>query len=185
MSRVGRFDRMRRLLALAGLALLAACGEQAPTAPIRASTGDAADLLFLSNPKLLECETAEEATQSLLIGSEGGTISIGGTSVVFPAGALLDGTLVTLKIPASRYVEVEITTSGRTYFGDLDRVLRPIVTISYERCNRGDLWLKALSAWYIDSNTKELLEKQLSFDNKLTQKVTFRANHFSGYAIAF
>lgn len=184
MFRVGTFDRIARLLACACLAVMTACGEQTPTAPV-APKGDVADLLFLSKPKLLECEATEGSTTQTIIGSSGGIIAIGGTSVEFPANVLGEGTEVTLTIPASRYLEVEITTNGRRYFGDLDRLLRPIVTISYDRCNRSDLWLKVLSGWYIDSNTKELLEKQLSFDNKLTQSVTFRASHFSGYAIAF
>lgn len=183
MFRVGPIDRMRRLLALAGLAVLVACGEQHPTAPATGSIGDGADLLFLSKPKLLECETAESVADTVAIGSAGGTISIGGTSVVFPAGALLDGTNVTLTIPASRYVEIDITTDGQNQF--LDPLLRPIVTISYARCNRSDLLFKLMSAWYIDSDTKALLDKMPSFDNKLTSSVTFRASHFSGYAIAF
>jgi hypothetical protein len=174
---------MRCLLALAGLAVLVACGEQYPTAPVRGNAAGGSDLLFLSKPRLLECETAEAATERLVIGSEGGTISIGGTSVVFPAGALLDGTTVTLTIPASRYVEVDITTDGQNEF--LDPLLRPIVTISYARCNRSDLLFKLMSAWYIDWDTKDLLEKMPGIDDKLTSSVTFRASHFSGYAIAF
>lgn len=184
MIRVGTFDRIARLLAFACLAVMTACGEQTPTAPV-APKGDGADLLFLSRPKLLECESTETLTTSSIIGSLGGIISVGGTSVQFPAEVFSEDTEVTLTIPASPYVEVEITTTGRTYFGDLQPLLRPLVTISYARCNRGDLWLKLLSAWYIDSDTKELLEKQVSVDNKLTESVTFRAKHFSGYAIAF
>jgi hypothetical protein len=102
---------------------------------------------------------------------------------VFPEGALSDGTNVTLTIPASPYVEIDIHTDRENEF--LQPFLRPIVTISYARCNRSDLFLKWLSAWYIDSDTKALLEKMPSFDNKLTSSVTFRASHFSGYAIAF
>ena len=182
MFKVGTFDRIARLLACLCLAVMTACGERTPTAPV-APKGDAADLLLLSKPKLLECETAEAVSQTVSIGRAGGTISIGGTSVVFPADALLEETDVTLTIPASRYVEVEIHTSGRNQFDDLDT--QPIVTISYARCNRTDLLFKLLSAWYIDSDTKALLEKMSSFDNKLTSSVTFRASHFSGYAIAF
>ena len=183
MFTVGRLDRIARFLACACLAVSAACSDRAPTAPISGSGTEPADLLFFSRPKLLECESVADLTTTALIDAAGGTISIGGTSVVFPAGALLGATNVTLTIPASRYVEVDIKTDGQNQF--LDPLLRPIVTISYDRCNRSDLWFKVLSAWYIDSDTKELLEKQLSVDNKLTESVTFRARHFSGYAIAF
>jgi hypothetical protein len=183
MSRAGAFHRMRHLFAVVGLAVLAACGEQNPTAPA-APTAEPADFLFPSEPRLLRCESTETLTQSALIGVDGGTISIGGTSVVFPAGSLLGLTNVTLTIPASPYVEIDIQTDGENQF--LEPLLRPIVTISYARCgNRLDVLFNRLSAWYIDSETKELREKQLSFDNKLTRTVTFRARHFSGYAIAF
>lgn len=180
---VGRIDRMRRLLALCGLALLG-CGEQPPTAPERGSAGDAGNLLFASKPKLVECESTESLSQTLTIGSVGGTISIEGTSVVFPAGVLDDETTVTLTIPASPYLEVDIQTSGRNDFRDLELLKQPSVTISYARCDRNDLRFKLLSAWYINSE-KELVDPMPSVDNKLTRSVTFPAEHFSGYAIAF
>ena len=181
MFTVGSIHQIRGILVAATLAFLAACGEQAPTAPVTPTDGEPADLLFFSQPKLLECEVAAEESQTVTIDAAGGTVSIGGTSVVFPAGLLEVPTEVTLKIPASRYVEVEITTNGQNQFP----LLKPIVTISYARCNRLDLLFKGLSAWYIDSDTKQLLEKMPSFDNKLTRSVTFEADHFSGYAIAF
>jgi hypothetical protein len=183
MPRAGLFDRMRHLLAVVGLAVLAACGDQNPTAP-PSPPAEPENLLFFSPPKLLQCPSTETQTLTVPIGIDGGTISIGGTKVVFPAGALLGPTNVTLTIPASPYVEIDIQTDGQNKF--LEPLLRPIVTISYARCgNRLDLLFRPLSAWYIDSETKALLEKQISLDNKLTRTVTFRASHFSGWAIAF
>jgi hypothetical protein len=174
---------MRRvLLAVAALAVLGACGDQNPTEPIRPTGGGSAGLLS-SGPKLVECHTDESLSQTAIIDALGGTIALGGTSVVFPAGALLGPTTVTLTIPASRYVEIDIETDGQKEF--LDELLRPIVTIDYSRCARSDVLWKPLSAWYIDSDTKELLENMLGVDNKLTRSVTFRTHHFSGYAIAF
>jgi hypothetical protein len=174
---------MRRLLAVATFAVLLSCGDRTPTAPISPSGEAPADLLFLSKPKLVECDAAEFESRTVEIGPGGGAVSVGDASVVFPENALLNQTLVTLTIPASRYVEVEITTNGQTVFPYAS--LQPIVTIGYSRCNRSDLLFKLLSAWYIDSDSKELLEKMPSFDNKLTRSVTFPAEHFSGYAIAF
>jgi hypothetical protein len=174
---------MRRLLAVATFAVLLSCGDRIPTAPITPSGDAPADLLFSSKPKLVECEAAEFESRTVELGPAGGTISVGDASVLFPENALLDQTLVTLTIPASRYLEVEITTNGQTVFPY--ESLRPIVTIGYSRCNRSDVLFKVLSAWYIDSNSKDLLEMMTSFDNKLTRSVTFPAGHFSGYAIAF
>lgn len=184
MSRVGPFHRMRHVLAIVGLVALAACGDQHPTAPPAQATEPSDLLLFPSPPRLIECPSTVSETQTALIGVDGGTISIGGISVVFPAGSLLGPTNVTLTVPASQYLEIDITTDGQNQF--LQPLLRPIVTISYARCGfRLDLLLRTLSAWYIDSETKALLERQLSVDNKLARTVTFRASHFTGYAIAF
>jgi hypothetical protein len=186
MSTVGDVRPIKRVLlaaAFAALAGLGACGEQHPTAPTRTTTDDASSLLFWSKPKLLQCGVAEPVTASAVIGVDGGTIDVGGASIVFPAGALSAPTSVTLTIPASPYVEVDIVTNGQNRF--LDWRLRPIVTISYARCERSELLTRLLSAWYIDSDTKALLEWMPSLDNKLTSSVTFRASHFSGYAIAF
>jgi hypothetical protein len=170
---------MRRLLVVAALATLGACGDQRPTEPPDpAATGS---LLGPSSPTLVECPTSETKTKTAKIGFLGGTLSIDGTSVVFPEGALPGLTTVTLTIPASRYVEIAIETNGAKYF----HVAQPIVTISYSRCRRNDVLVKPLTAWYIDADTKDLLEKMVGTDNKLTQSVTFTTSHFSGYAIAF
>ena len=186
MFSVGALRPMTRVLltaAVAALSILGACGDQNPTAPVGPTGDGSASLLFPSSPKLLECPTDETKSETAVIDALGGTIGIDGTSVRFPAGALLGPTTVTLTIPASRYVEIDIHTDGQTEF--LNLLQRPIVTISYSRCNGSEVLFKLLSAWYIDSDTKELLERQLGFDNKLTRSVTFRARHFSGYAIAF
>jgi hypothetical protein len=181
MSRVRALPPIWRALAVAAFSLLGACGDRMPTEPIAPTGTGSGSLLGSSEPKLVECPTDETKTTTSLIGASGGTISIDGTSVVFPAGALPGFATVTLTIPASKYVEIEIETDGPDYFP----VKQPIVTISYARCSRLDVLLKPLTAWYIDSETKELLEEMLSVDDKLTRSVTFPTDHFSGYAVAF
>jgi hypothetical protein len=180
MSRVQALPSVGRVLVILGLAVLAACGDSGPTAPTEPrATGNL--LGSSSGPKLVECPTDETKTKTALIGAMGGTLAIDGTSVVFPAGALPGLTTVTLTIPASKYVEITVETDGPDYFP----VKQPIVTISYSRCQRTDVLTKPLTAWYIDSETKDLLEEMISTDNKLTQSVTFTTFHFSGYAVAF
>jgi hypothetical protein len=181
MSRVRALSAIERILAITALCALGACGDQGapkPTEP--ASSGD---LLDGPSPSatLVECPTSETKTKTAEIGALGGILSIDGTSVVFPEGALPGLTTVTLTIPASRFVEIAIKANGVDYFP----VVQPIVTISYSRCNRNDVLLKPLTAWYIDAETKELLEEMTGVDNKLTRSVTFTTSHFSGYAIAF
>jgi hypothetical protein len=38
--------------------------------------------------------------------------------------------------------------------------------------------------WYIDSDTKAMLEPMGGVDNKLLKTITFTTGHLSGYAVA-
>jgi hypothetical protein len=174
---------LRRILATAALFALSACGERTPTEPVGPTGGNSLLWPEPSEPKLVKCPTDETLTESGLIGPLGGVVSIGGTQVLFPAGALPGLTTVTLTIPASDYVEIDIETNGAKYFPD--ELTQPVVTIDYSRCTRTDVLYKPLTAWYIDALTKKPLEKMAGVDNKLTRSVTFTTSHFSGYAIAF
>jgi hypothetical protein len=184
MFSVGALRPMRRALVAAALAVLAACADRTPTEPVNPASGGSLDGLSSSNPKLVECPTDERLTTGGPITALGGTLAIGGTSVFFPAGAVLAETDFELTIPASRYVEVEINAKGFEHF-----VFEPgfpaVVTIDYSRCNRSDILVKPLSVWYIDSETKELKYDVGGVDNKLTRSITFTTPHLSGYAIAF
>jgi hypothetical protein len=180
MSRVRALPPIGRILVVAALSLLGAC-DRTPTEPAQPKA--TSSLFGPTSPELVECPTDETKfkTVDILDATIENLVSLDGHSVLFPPNALPGPTTVTLTVPASRYVEITIHAEGVDYFP----VVKPIVTISYARCNRFDVLLKPLTAWYIDSETKELLEKMLSVDNKLTRSVTFPTNHFSGYAVAF
>jgi hypothetical protein len=180
MFKVGTLRPIRLAFAIAALGTLGACGEQ-PTKPADPVANNLLGL-FSSGPRLVECQTDESISTEGSIGPLGGILSIGGTSVAIPEGALLDPINVRLTIPASKYVEVEIRAGDYEHF-----VFElPIsVTIDYWRCTRSDVLFKPLSAWYINSQTKALEENMLGIDNKLTRSVTFTTPHLSGYAIAF
>jgi hypothetical protein len=180
MFRVGTLRRIRLAFAIAALSALGACGDQ-PTQPADPTANNLLGV-FSSAPRLVECPTDESISTEGSIGPLGGLLSIGGTSVVIPKGALLAPTNVTLTIPASKYVEIEIRAGDQEHFVF---ELPIAVTIDYSRCNRSDVLFKPLSAWYIDSQTKAPLENMLGIDNKLTRSVTFTTPHLSGYAIAF
>jgi hypothetical protein len=182
--------RTRRFLALsltfATAIGLSSCGDNRVTAPA-AAPSDAASPSLLGwllggwgAPKLLGCPSSETQQTSGVIGIDGGTVSLGGTSIVLPALAVLSPTTIELTIPASPYMEIEITANGGEHFNFLRSVL---VTIDYSRCTNTPTW-QSLSAWYIDSDTKALLERMLSVDNKLTRTVSFSTLHLSGYALA-
>jgi hypothetical protein len=174
---------LRRIFAIAALCALSSCGDRMPTEPVGPVEGGSLLGPSPSTPKLVTCPTDQTQTESAVIGPLGGVLSIGGTKVVFPAGALLGLTTVTLTIPASPYVEIDIETDGANYFPNA--LKQPTVTIDYSRCTRTDVLYKPLTAWYIDALSKELLEKMAGVDDKLTKSVTFTTSHFSGYAIAF
>jgi hypothetical protein len=184
MFSVGALRPMRRALVVAAFAALGACVDRAPTEPVTPTSRGSLDGLFSSSPRLVECHTDETLTATSLITALGGTLSIGGTSVFFPAGAVLAQTDFELTIPASRYVEVDIRAQGYDHFL-FEPGLPAVVTIDYSRCNRSDILVKPLSVWYIDSETKELKENLGGIDNKLTRSITFTTPHLSGYAIAF
>ena len=133
-----------------------------------------------SDLTLAVCPTDQSENTSGSIGVLGGTVSLGGTSVLLPLGALLSPTSIELTIPASQYMEIEVTANG----GSL-RFLRPItVTIDYSRCS-ADVQQKQLSVWNIDPDSKALLENMGGIDNKLTHQIIFTTIHLSGYALAF
>lgn len=169
-------------ISAAGAAILLACSAPDIAAPPSQTVGKQ-QLLFggSSSPSLLECPSGESASASALVTTAGGTVSAGGVSIVIPAGALLQDANVTVSVPASKYVEADISVEGSEHFIFEQPV---VVTVSYARCARSDIDLRPLSAWYIDSDTKALLEKMPSVDNKLSRTVTFTTGHLSGYAIA-
>ena len=171
----------RRVIGVLGMALaaLTACGE--PTAPEAGDRVPAASGALLSG-KLVTCPIKTTRSVSALLGPLGGTLSLDGTSVTLPAGAVTVPTLLTLTIPASNYVEVEITANGLEHFLF---ELPVAVSIGYGRCTRSDIDAAPLTAWYIDGATNALLEHMGGVDDKASRTVTFSTGHLSSYAIAY
>ena len=171
-----------QLLAATGIVAFVACAAPDITGIDRQPAEQDASLLFFgSGPKLIECPATESFSNSGIIGVAGGSLSAGGVTIAIPANALLSDAVVSITVPASKYVETDITVQGSEHF---IFQLPVVVTMSYARCERSNIDLLPLSAWYIDSNTKQLLEQQPSVDNKLLRTVTFTTGHLSGYAIA-
>jgi len=134
-----------------------------------------------SNPVLVECPTDEFAQSSELLTSLGGSVSAGGTTITVPAGALLVPTTITVTVPPSQFMEVDITANDASSFVFQ---LPVTVSLSYARCTRSDIEKDALSVWYIDSATKALLQNMRGDDDKDARTVTFTTDHLSGYAVA-
>lgn len=163
-------------LLVATLALVSACHE--PVAPTKQTA------IFASSSAsstLVECPTDQTTSSSALVTPLGGTVSAGGASISIPAGAVLVPTTITVTVPASQYMEIDITAAGSEHFTFQSPVT---VSVSYARCTRSDIDKSPLSIWYIDSGTKALLENMGGSDDKVARRITFITDHLSGYAVA-
>ncbi len=189
-----------RFVVLASVAALFACGEPSqstsPTAPPgsagaatanggHAPPGTHGTLWHHGDTSgtthLIACPVDTSASTSALLGPLGGIVSLGGTSVSIPAGALLSNTTVELTIPAGTYMEVDLSVNG----GQSIVFQSPVtVTIDYSRCGNTAQTSGTLSVWNIDEHTKALLGDMGGVDDKLLQQITFTTGHFSGYAVA-
>lgn len=164
-------------VAISALLLLPSCGEPRATAPGDSTGSNSAS----SSPTLVECPTSQSDVSTELIGLLGGSLSLDGSSISIQSGALTAPTLFQMTVPASRFMEIDISAVGFQTFQFQDSVS---VTIDYSRCNRSDLNNYVLHVWHIDPITKALLENMGGVDDKSTHRITFKTNHLSGYALA-
>lgn len=165
-----------KLVTIVTLLFAISCGEGRATAP-----GGLSSRSENSGPSLIECPTSESATTSALVGLLGGTVQLGATSISIPSGALSVPTLIQVTVPASRFMEIDVTAVGFTSF----LFQKPVsVTVDYSRCNRGDIDQATLHVWHIDPVTKQLLEDMGGSDDKVSRRITFTTGHLSGYAVA-
>lgn len=172
---------LKVMLAICAAASLAACASN-PT-ETKPPVADSNTTLFprAGAPQLIHCPTSQTLSTSALVTPLGAVLSVAGTSISIPAGALLSATTVTVTVPASEYMEVDVTAMGASHF---IFELPAVITIDYSRCGPVNAYAPPYSAWYIDSETKALLELMVSVDNKLTRTVTLTTGHLSGYALA-
>jgi hypothetical protein len=164
------------LLAVAALLLELSCGEQRATAP-----GSSSSRSESAVPSLVECPSNETATASAVIGLLGGTVQVGATSISIPSGAVTAPTLIQVTVPASRFMEIDVTAVGFASF----LFQQPVtITIDYSRCNRSDLDQETLQVWHIDPVTKQLLDNMGGSDDKAARRIVISSGHLSGYAVA-
>lgn len=163
-------------VAVSTLFILTSCGEPRATAP-----EDTINTSTSSSPTLIECPTNKTDITTGLVGLLGGALSLDGSGISIQAGALTAPTLFQMTVPASRYMEIDISAVGFQTFLFQDSVS---VTIDYSRCNRSDLDQQVLHVWHIDPFSKALLEDMGGTDDKTTHRITFKTNHLSGYAVA-
>ena len=168
------------ILAALAVTVFVACAGPDVAAP-KPPTVTAQPMLAGPGASLIECPSNDAVSATSLVTPLGGSVSVGGTTVLIPAGALLSTANVTVTIPASRFLEIDVSVDGLPHFVFESPI---VVTMSYARCNRSNLDQTPLSVWYIDSDTKALLELMGGADDKLARTVTFTTGHLSGYAVA-
>lgn len=174
------------VIAAVGIATFAACGDSSRvTGPNLSNEGvsrdSAAQLLGFLNPTPVYCPSSQTVSTTSVISTLGGLLSVGGSSISIPAGALLQPVTMTLTVPASRYMEIEVSVEGSEHFVF---ELPAIVNLNYSRCTSILLDLFPAQAWYWDAETRKLLEQMPGVDDKLTRTVTFPTIHLSGFIIA-
>ncbi len=167
-----------RCAALSLAAVFATSCADGSAGPLTAPEG--ASLAASSGPSPLECPVSTTASKTALIGLLGGVIELNGHRVVIPADAVLMPTEFTLTEPASNYVEVDIRAAGQEHY----EFRKPVsLTLSYARCTRTNIDKEALRIYYIDSQSKALIDDMGGTDDKAARTVTTGTDHFSGYVI--
>jgi len=169
--------RSGKVVAAAAFLLIAAsCGEPRATAPQTSSSRTDG-----SSPSLIECPTNQTSSTSALVGLLGGSVQLGATGIRIPSGALTAPTLIQVTVPASRFMEIDVSAVGFTSF----LFQQPVtITIDYSRCNRNDLNPQTLQVWHIDPVTHQLLENMGGVVDTVAEQITFTTGHLSGYAVA-
>ena len=156
-------------------------GGVRPDTTQRPDTATAPDTGGIAQRRLIECPTEETSTNSGLIGVLGGSIAAAGTSITLPPGAVILNTLVRVTVPASTYMEIDVTANDLLTFLFQRSVT---VTIDYSRCPTSVTAGKTLTVWHINTQTKVLIENMGGVNDPMQQKISFTTDHLSGYAIA-
>jgi hypothetical protein len=183
------FHRRARGLAsaLIPVALLAvtACSDAPTSAPALESPSAAARAVVASAPAstLLECAPSTASSASKLITPAGGMIASGGHAIAIPPRAVSRPTRITMTVPASRFVEVDISAEGRAHY----QFARPVViTLDYSRCGASaDAIASSFTAWYVDASTRTFMADMGGVDDRLFRRIFFTTDHLSGYAVAY
>jgi hypothetical protein len=174
-----RWTVVRRFTTVVLAAALTACSE-----PTTAPTFDE------STPSLNETQTASGLLQCRrvlfditwgLVGPLGGLLSLDGHSITLPPLALDRLSLVTLRTPSTRFVEVEARVNGRDHF----EFGQPVtVVLDYSRCQPWEIGPAPLTVWQIDPDTKAFIRDMGGVDDRANRRISFTTDHFSGYAVA-
>lgn len=138
-------------------------------------------MLAVTGGSLLECPAGESrAAFDRILPFLGGMVAVGANRVVVPLTAILGVTDITIEVPETDWVMVDLTANGAEHY----QFRTPVsVTIDYSRCSDEALAGGPLTVWNIDAEGN-MLQNMGGTDNRLFKRITFTTDHFSGYAIA-
>ena len=173
-----------RSVATLALALGAAACDDVPTQSGATEVrGPRMSVSDARAPQLLVCPTQDATNSRAVIGPTGGSLSVRGSSITIPAGAVPEPTLFEVEVPVSKYMEVEIHAVGQPAYV----FQKPAtITINFARCPGDAIPMGAtLAGAYIDGATGRVLEVMGGVVDKTGHKLIFITGHLSGYAIAY
>jgi hypothetical protein len=128
---------------------------------------------------LLACQPLPYAINTVTIGPEGGTISVGPHSLRVPAGALTEPVAITAEAPVGQVNSVKLMPEGLQFAPGKPATL----TLSYANCPLLGRVLPKRIAYTTD--LLAILSYVLSVDDLLAKKVTGNLEHFSRYVVAW
>lgn len=128
----------------------------------------------------VQCPTTHTLQGSGLITPRGGTVTVGKNSVRVPAGAVKQPTWITMTLPASEYLMVDLRANGREHF-EFSKEIE--VTIDYSHCGTQSdaVYTGERAVWYLDESAGVPSEAMRSTNR--ADQVTFRTDHFSAYMV--
>lgn len=125
-------------------------------------------------PRIAECRPQRDERQSARIGPGGGTLTVGTSRFVVPAGALATEIEITAHAIPSSSGALEFSPAG------LQFAKPAVLTMSYAKCATP---FSRVTVAYVEADTVSELEPSRS--NWLRRTVTAEIRHFSSYAVAF
>jgi len=170
--------RRARLFMLAAMLVAGlSCSTDQPTTPL--STPETPDQLLGGLSGLLSCTPLPADSAEQTVGPEGGTIAVGPHTLVVPAGALNQETVITATVPSDSVNSVILGPQGLTFAPGKPARL----TLSYANCSLVSRVLPKRIAYTTDE--LEILQLLPSLDDLLHLRVSAPLQHFSRYAVSY
>jgi hypothetical protein len=164
------------LNAILGVVIGASACAGTPTAPGE-QTAPAYSLDGLVSAVLLSCSPLPASSTSVVVGSEGGIVSVGPHTLVIPPGALSAPVAITGEVVTGSVNSVRFSPSGLQFAKGATLVM------SYRNCS-GLGMLLPKKIVYTDE-LLNLLDVLRSLDLSSQKLVSAQIGHFSRYAVAY